>query len=34
MALIGGVLQVNPYFVPPAEFLEELRAREQRARNA
>ncbi len=34
MALIGGVLQVNPYFVPPAEFLEELRARQQRARNA
>jgi hypothetical protein len=34
MALVGGVLQVNPYFVPPAEFLEELRSREQRARNA
>lgn len=27
MALIGGVLQINPYFVPPAEFLEEQRAR-------
>jgi len=31
MALIGGVLQVNPYFVPAAEFLEELRTRERRA---
>jgi hypothetical protein len=30
MALIGGVLQVNPFFVPPAEFLEEMRLREQR----
>lgn len=29
MALIGGVLQVNPFFVPAAEFLEEMRAREQ-----
>lgn len=27
MALIGGVLQVNPFFVPPAEFLEEVRSR-------
>jgi MEDS: MEthanogen/methylotroph, DcmR Sensory domain len=31
MALIGGVLQVNPFFVPPAEFLEELRSRDRRA---
>ena len=30
MALIGGVLQINPFFVPPAEFLEEVRSREQR----
>ncbi len=28
MALIGGVLQVNPFFVPAAEFLEELRSRD------
>ncbi len=27
MALIGGVLQVNPFYVPPAEFLAELRSR-------
>lgn len=31
MALIGGVLHVNPYFEPAAEFLEELRSRERRA---
>ncbi len=31
MALIGGMLQVNPYFVPPAEFLEELRSRDRLA---
>ncbi|HEX5505494.1 MAG TPA: MEDS domain-containing protein [Thermomicrobiales bacterium] len=31
MALIGGVLQVNPFFVPAAEFLEELRSRYRRA---
>jgi hypothetical protein len=31
MALLGGVLQVNPYFVPAAEFLEELRSRARRA---
>lgn len=29
MALIGGMLQVNPFFVPAAEFLEELRSRDQ-----
>ena len=27
MALIAGVLQENPFFVPPDEFLRELRAR-------
>lgn len=27
MALIGGILQINPFFVPAAEFLEELRSR-------
>lgn len=31
MALIGGVLQVNPFFVPPAEFLAELRSRDRLA---
>jgi hypothetical protein len=31
MALIGGVLQVNPFFVPVAEFLEELRTRDRPA---
>lgn len=30
MVLIGGAFQVNPFFVPPAEFLEELRARDRR----
>lgn len=29
MALIGGMLQINPFFVPAAEFLEELRSRNQ-----
>ena len=27
MAILGGVLQRNPFFVPPAEFLAELRER-------
>ena len=27
VALIGGVLQENPFFVPPDQFLRELRAR-------
>jgi hypothetical protein len=27
MVIMGGVLQENPFFVPPAQFLEELRAR-------
>ncbi len=27
MVVIGGVLQENPFFVPPDEFLRELRAR-------
>jgi hypothetical protein len=31
LALIGGVLQVNPFFVPPAEFLAELRSRDRLA---
>ena len=27
MVVIAGVLQENPFFVPPDEFLRELRAR-------
>ena len=27
MVIIGGVLQSNPFWVPPDEFLRELRAR-------
>ena len=27
MVIIGGLLQVNPFFVPPDEFLRELRGR-------
>lgn len=27
MVIIGGILQQNPFFVPPAEFLRQLRAR-------
>lgn len=27
MTVIGSVLQENPFFVPPDEFLRELRAR-------
>jgi hypothetical protein len=27
MIIIGGILQENPFFVPPDEFLWELRAR-------
>jgi hypothetical protein len=30
MALIGSMLQVNPFFVPAAEFLAELRSRDRR----
>ena len=29
MVLIGGVVQMNPFFVPPEQFLDELRQREQ-----
>jgi hypothetical protein len=28
MIIVGGILQENPFFVPPDEFLRELRARE------
>ena len=27
MVVVGGVLQQNPFFVPPDEFLAELRGR-------
>jgi hypothetical protein len=30
MVIIGGVLQENPFFVPPAEMLRELRERKGR----
>ncbi len=33
MIIIGGILQQNPFFVPPEEFLEEIRERRSR-RNA
>jgi hypothetical protein len=28
MIIIGGLLQENPFFVPPDEFLRELRTRQ------
>lgn len=34
MALIGGMLQVNPFFVPAAEFLEERHSRDRRGPEA
>jgi hypothetical protein len=30
MVIIGGILQSNPFWVPPEEFLRELRARDGR----
>jgi hypothetical protein len=30
MVIIGGILQENPFFVPPDEMLRELREREGR----
>ena len=30
MVIVGGVLQDNPFFVPPDEFLRELHDRAQR----
>jgi hypothetical protein len=27
MTVLGGVLQENPFFIPPDEFLRELRSR-------
>lgn len=34
MTIIGGILQENPFFVPPDEFLRELRDREARRKVA
>jgi hypothetical protein len=33
MVIIGGTLQENPFFVPPDEFLKELRQRASKMRN-
>jgi hypothetical protein len=30
MVILGGVLQVNPFYVPPDQFLLELRERKER----
>jgi hypothetical protein len=30
MVIVGGILQENPFFVPPDEFLRELRQRSGR----
>jgi hypothetical protein len=27
MVILGGILQENPFFIPPDDFLRELRAR-------
>lgn len=32
MVIVGGILQPNPFWVPPEEFLRELRAREAGSR--
>ena len=29
VVLVGGILQENPFYVPPDEFLEELRRRRE-----
>jgi hypothetical protein len=31
MVIIGGILQSNPFWVPPEEFLRELRSRDDRS---
>jgi hypothetical protein len=33
MVIVGGVLQANPFWVPPAEFLRELESRVDRRPN-
>jgi len=30
LTIIGGIIQENPFFVPPDEFLRELRERRER----
>jgi hypothetical protein len=32
MVIIGGILQENPFFVPPDQMLREIREREPRTR--
>jgi hypothetical protein len=34
MVIIGGMLQQNPFYVPPLEFLKEFRQRRSRRRGA
>ncbi len=34
MVIIGGILQQNPFFIPPDEFLSEFRQRRARRRNS
>jgi hypothetical protein len=34
MVVVGGVLQENPFYVAPAQFLEELRERRARRSEA
>lgn len=34
MVIIGGLLQANPFFVPPDRFLSELRQRSGRTQDA
>jgi len=34
MIIIGGILQENPFFVPPDEFLRELRKRHPKRKRA
>jgi hypothetical protein len=34
MVVIGGVLQQNPFFVPPDEFLSEFRERRSRRKGS
>ena len=31
MVIIGGILQSNPFWVPPEEFLRELRSRDEQS---
>jgi hypothetical protein len=34
MIIVGGILQENPFFVPPDEFLRELRQRHNPSKRA